>query len=639
MSAAATGLKEGDGARAPVGAGGSLAGSSPAEITRNAALPARLTSLVLAVTGKRGFWKHERTEIARELCGHFLDGLDAGRTPDQLAASFGEPAQTARLMLRAKRRNRPFAWRAAMMSVRALFIFFCTVILLYAALAARYWTGSPTIARDYLKEINAPIEALPLSDRAWPEYRATLMAMGIRSDVEQAVLIDGLDAPPEGGGDANFKATSEQRVAFIHSIRPHLDRLRTASTKPALGYIAGTSVDEAFDAATSPFYKPRDPSAPPGSSPAPDATDDNLPLINVLLPHLGETRRMVRLFRLDCLLAAREGDGPRAAQSIEAMLRIAHHSKEFPSLISDLVSAAELSRAAQTLGEVIESHPALIADADLVRLSHAFGTYNGGAPLKMSLAGEQAMFADLLQRAFTDDGRGNGRLAPGALHLLESLQENQTTLLSEGRALQAVGPMAMLAVADRTSQMREYATHMNAESDWLAIPPWQRGDKPPERILGEHSLSPVWRARYMPVSIMLPALSKAGATLERAAVERDAACAVIALELHRRRAGSYPAALAEVEPSLLPKAPVDPFDGHPIKYRLVDGKPVLYSIGTDRKDDRGLPPPGDDGNATASKWLTPASAAARLKAPPRGGDASIDGDWVLWPPSRQKRAA
>ena len=80
-----------------------------------------------------------------------------------------------------------------------------------------------------MKEFNAPIAAIPPADRAWPEYRAALIAMGIRSDVEQAVMIDGLDAPPEGTGDAHFKATTEQRAAFLHSIRPHLDRICAAS--------------------------------------------------------------------------------------------------------------------------------------------------------------------------------------------------------------------------------------------------------------------------------------------------------------------------------------------------------------------------------------------------------------------------
>lgn len=630
MSAVAPGVNDGAGASAGMSA--SLAGSSPTEITSNAALPARLTSLVLAVSGKRGFWRHERTEIARELCGHFLDGLEAGRTPDQLAASFGEPGRTARLMLRAKRRNRPLAWRAAMMTVRALFIFFCTVIVVYGVLAARFWSGSPTLAHNYLKEFNAPIVAIPAADRAWPEYRAVVMAMGVRGEVESAVAAEGLDEPAEGQGDVRFKATSAQRVAFIRSIRPLLDRVRAASLKPALGYVAGTTNDEELAAATTANYTP--PSVV-------SVQEENPNIVSVLLPSLGYARQFVRLLKSDALLAAREGDGARSAQSVLAMLRVARHSKEFPCLISDLVSVALMQSAAGTLGTLMEAHAATISDGDLLQVSHAFGTFNGGAPFELSLSGEQAMFDDLLQRAFTDDGRGNGRLTPQAMRLLAAMQSDGTNRnRDEGGLGDALGPVAMVAMADRASQRREYAAHMNALREWLATPPWLRGDESPD--IGPAAAPDPWRARYMPVSIMLPALTRTGWSLERAAFERDAVCAAIAIELHKRRTGAYPAALADVGSMLLPKMPVDPFDGKPIKYRLVQGAagsatPVLYSIGVDRKDDGGVLPPPVSGWEEPRTWLGPGYAASYLKAATKQQGSSIDGDWIVWPPSKQKR--
>ncbi len=629
MSAVAPGVNGGAGASAGVGA--SLAGSSPTEITRNAALPARLTSLVLAVSGKRGFWKHERTEIARELCGHFLDGLEAGRTADELAATFGEPGRTARLMLRAKRRNRPLAWRAAMMSVRVLLIFFCAVILVYGVLAARFWSGAPTLARNYLKEFNAPIAAIPPGDRAWPEYRAVVMAMGVRGEVESAVAADGLDEPAEGQSDVRFKATSAQRVAFIHSIRPLLDRVRAASLKPALGYVAGTTNDEELAAATTANYT---------SQAAPAVQEDNPNLVSVLLPFLGHARQFVRLLKSDALLAAREGDGARAAESVLAMLRLAGHAKEFPCLISDLVGVALMEVAASTLGTLVETYAGAISDSDLVRLSHAFGTFNGGAPFELVLNGEQAMFDDLLQRAFTDDGRGNGRLTPQAMRLLATMHADGTYRAEESRLGEALGPVAMVAMADRASQRREYIAQLSATRDWLATRPWLRGDESPD-IRPAAARDP-WRARYLPVSIMLPALTRTGWSMERAAFIRDAACVVIALELHKRRTGAYPAVLADVGAMLLPKMPVDPFDGQPIKYRLVQGgggaaMPVLYSIGVDRKDDVGVPAVGPSSPGPASMWMSPAYTASILKAGAGKGGSSIDGDWIVWPPSKQKR--
>ncbi len=599
-----------------------------AEITRNAQLPAPLAALVRAVASRRGFWKGERTEIARELSGHFLDGLEAGRTPDQLAASFGDPRRAAALMLRAKRRNRPLAWQAAMLSVRCVLVGFCTLVLLYAVLAARFWSGSPTIARNYLQALNARIEATPLADRAWPQYRAALMALGPAGTVEDALNLDGLDPSPESAGDARFTSTATERAAFIRSIRPHLDRIRAASLLPAMGYVAGTITDNEFDRATNANFQPP---ATPG------VQEENPMLVSVLLPYLGQTRRMVRLLAHDGVLAAREGDGHRAAESVLAMLRIAHHTREFPCLITDLVSVALMESAAGTLGTIIEAHPSVIRDSDLVRLSHAFGTFNGGGPFELALASEQAFCDDILQRAFTDDGRGNGRLTPGGVKLLETLQGGGSQQGDESGASTALGPVAMVAMADRASQRREYAAQVNAVRAWLATPPWLRGNEMPDRFSPVQQPDPLWRERYLPVHILLPALTTAGWKMERAAFERDAACAVIALELHKRRTGSYPGALADVGSMLLPRVPVDPFDGHPIKYRLIDGTPVLYSIGVDRKDDDGVPPVAPDSRDPAWRWLSAADAAARVKAGVGHAGADIDGDWVIWPPSKQKR--
>ena len=75
-----------------------------------------------------------------------------------------------------------------------------------------------------------------------------------------------------------------------------------------------------------------------------------------------------------------------------------------------------------------------------------------------------------------------------------------------------------------------------------------------------------------------------------------------------------------------------------MKYRLINGKPVLYSIGVDRDDDGGQPPMVDGvaDNASVRHWKS-TQRVAELKAiqAQNGPSSSIalpDGDWVLWPP-------
>ncbi len=97
---------------------------------------------------------------------------------------------------------------------------------------------------------------------------------------------------------------------------------------------------------------------------------------------------------------------------------------------------------------------------------------------------------------------------------------------------------------------------------------------------------------------------------------QQAADAAIAVARHRLRNGSYPTALAEIDPGLLPIAPTDMFDGQPLRYVLRDGWPVLYSVGSDRQDNGGTPPPGDEEPDRASH------------EPPFHQPI----DWILFPP-------
>jgi hypothetical protein len=78
--------------------------------------------------------------------------------------------------------------------------------------------------------------------------------------------------------------------------------------------------------------------------------------------------------------------------------------------------------------------------------------------------------------------------------------------------------------------------------------------------------------------------------------------------------------------------PVDRFDGQPLRYRLVNGAPLIYSIGMDGDDDGGRVPEGRDAataNRTAREWRPPTRVAAMKAA--KSPDF-VDGDWILWPP-------
>ncbi len=136
------------------------------------------------------------------------------------------------------------------------------------------------------------------------------------------------------------------------------------------------------------------------------------------------------------------------------------------------------------------------------------------------------------------------------------------------------------------------------------------------------------KLRYFPLLLLMPTLDSVFLNSELRTEEQDAVLVAIALELHHRRAGEWPATLDELTPGLLPDVPPDRFTGEPLRYRLVEGRPLLYSCGTDRDDDGGVPPAG--GNAVARMWEGKAKLDALTVT--AAWAAEHDGDWILWPP-------
>jgi hypothetical protein len=123
------------------------------------------------------------------------------------------------------------------------------------------------------------------------------------------------------------------------------------------------------------------------------------------------------------------------------------------------------------------------------------------------------------------------------------------------------------------------------------------------------------RARYATLIGFVPSLHSVAAAAEICLGQRDGLVTGIALELYRRRHGRYPETLQQLTPDLLPAIPADRITGDPVRYRVVDGKPRVYSVGADRHDDGGV---AFDKNSfhEAAQWGP--------------GDAR-KGDWVLYP--------
>jgi len=510
--------------------------------------------------------------------------------------------------------NRPVAWKATRLVTRSLLAVFALLLVTCVGLTVRLYSGEPTLSRNYLAELNAPVLAVPEEERAWPLYREAFLATG------EFPRYDKLDP-----SDENWAALT----AFAERNREAVRLYWAAARKPQLGRVHHAAGGDPESDELSWRHKDKPAEFEPASA---GPAEENPPFISVLLPELSPLREGSALLVVDAHVAALAGDAERAYEDIETTFRIAEHVSETPFLISDLVAVAILRRNTDLIGRLLRDRPELFSDEQLVELSHRLAGIRGGGVLRLRLSAERWMFEDLVQRLYSDDGRGDGRLAAESPELLASLSVADWALFDElmkGPAKLLFVPAMSAFVADRREMLRKHDELMRAFEAEAQVPLWQREESAVEREIVQMRASLTERLRYVPIMIMMPSLSRASVIAERGTQERDATLAALACELYRRRTGHWPASLAELAPRYLPAVPLDRFDGQPLRYRMADGYAVIYSVGWDRDDDGGRVPEGAHGNRRARQWQ-PERVVEGLKA--AGSPDLPDGDWVLWPP-------
>jgi hypothetical protein len=238
------------------------------------------------------------------------------------------------------------------------------------------------------------------------------------------------------------------------------------------------------------------------------------------------------------------------------------------------------------------------------------------------LRGERYIFGDIVQRLYSDDGRGDGHVTLSGLHTLQALigamnvtrGDDQIDLKIE------VTSMAPL-IASRAELMGEYDRLMDQEEANMRLPARQIDVNSVDAQIVALRKSSVERIRYAILATLFPSVGYGQVVCERFLGRRDGTLVGIALELYRRRHGKYPASLSELTPQLLPRIPADRITGDPLRYRLIDGKPVVYSVGADRVDDGGRGP-------DAHGRLNPAMVGWWGNEPA----TTPKGDWLLFAP-------
>lgn len=611
--------------------------TTPDQLLAASDLPAPIPARIAAIVRATRLWKSEQTDIARELIAHAHDALAAGQSPQETAANLGDPKTIAPLLRRSARRKRPWHWQARHRTLQTIGISLLAMIGVYAILFIRFNTGRPDIKHNYLAELNERNSGYTPDQHASPAFDALRIAwereeIGFRREESEAAAkrTDNNERYQEWAYSkipfATRHDTGYDRVlAAYQHVRPLIDAAVEASQRPVLGIIFSDRYEDYFNDDGVYIFN----TFPPTEDPA-----QGRPMIEVLLPWLGHARRSAKLIAFDAIIAAQNDDADRATSSLMAVFHIARLTGNEHTVIASRVALAIQTEAERVLLHILH-HPALLTEPHLTKIAHT-ASASISVARQLDFASERHMFEDVLQRTYTDDGRGDGRLTPQGIRSLSEIVDfypfdpsSDPLRITHNAAGRLTGPVAMATYGSR-AELRDMHDRLISHAEAMllespASPAQQKHRVELTKALENLHGSP----RYWMAFLMAPALSASVDSAHRAQAHTNATLTTIALHIHHQRTGQWPDTLTELTPHLLPTIPEDPFDpGRPIKYRLIDGVPHIYFIGSDAEDNHATrPTEATEGDVSSleRRYTLPPTDPSTL--PPN------QGDWIIFPPS------
>lgn len=562
-------------------------------------------------------WPSENIDVANELIAHFLDGLEADGSLDELLENYGNERHTARLIRRAKLRQRPIFWHLFKWLRRSVIVLF----LAYLLVLLRFLTGSPEIKTDYFASLNAITMAAPEEQRAWPLYSEALITMNLADPLTRELLHAGSEP-----GSPRWDAV----MVYLQEHHSSLALLRAGAEKPVLGlpYLHAREYNE-------------------NDVRALGITPEEIDAVVVSDKHNGPPEighlhwralwSVIWPLTLDARLAVSESDGDRAARNIEAIL-LTYSQFQGPS--HGMYHGHwnwVIGTTRELLTHILIHDPQLLTNQQLRDLAHLLASTDTRPEERLESLSEA--FEHYTQWLYTDDGHGDGRITPEGLRLLE--QEHGEGfwlypygndafevrgLMQQNSMYRSLSPLSIFFTASRREIMDKLDELNRITIEELEQPLWINAQSGAEAQMKAWSYGD--RARYMPLRVFRYQYGQFRGDAEDFRGQKEGILVGIALELYRREHGVWPKKLNDLTPGYLPSVPLDRLSGDPLRYRVNDDGPVVYSVGIDRDDDGGTPDYDEDveGNLHLG-YVGPRYY--------RGYGPADDGDWILWPSQRE----
>ena len=292
------------------------------------------------------------------------------------------------------------------------------------------------------------------------------------------------------------------------------------------------------------------------------------------IPHLPDVQEAAVLLQLASIVYADDGNSTGAVRCLRSLLGLAQSLRNEPTIISQLIRIVCKRMSIDALKRVLLA--AELTDVQLAALARGYAEAEDPRSMTRGLVGERCMFVDVANMRQKDvaafmAGYMSGEDSHSLALVCFIWKAAGLRDLDAAKGLDLLGEAVAasqepLPARIKAAQAVEYRVAALLEHKWL---------------------HPVSRT-------LMPAVGRAMEADARTIAKLRAARTALAVERYRIAKGILPDELAELVPSYLESTPEDPFDGNPIRYKKLPRGYVVYSIGTDGKDDGGVED-GDDG--------------------------------------------
>jgi hypothetical protein len=289
--------------------------------------------------------------------------------------------------------------------------------------------------------------------------------------------------------------------------------------------------------------------------------DPSDPVFSSLMPDAIQALGTGRLLFCSILFSAEEGDWTGAIDRLGVGLRLAPVMSLEGTMMAFLISLAEVNLLAQPLAEICRGRE--IAAEDLARLMAVLEPGPWRDRLAFAWRGERTAFVE------------------GGAYLLEADLGEVGSLWEGPRWWQKIAIWLARPLVKRDLR-RSLPSYEFLEAQ-AKLPYYQCRDA--LRARDEELRSKPWYA--IASKMMIGSAETAFMKTAKTEAITLASRAGLACRLYKSRTGHYPDSLDELVPGLLTEVPIDPFTGKPLVYRREGEGFIVYSLGSNEKDDGG----------------------------------------------------